>query len=62
MKDLNNIINDIQPLTEENKENRELYERTLSSCLCGSTKQCLTFFLEKQQQENPQRKNYFNHR
>lgn len=44
MKDLNNIINDIQPLTEENKENRELYERTLSSCLCGSTKQCLTFF------------------
>ncbi|ABI99247.1 NTPase [Deerpox virus W-848-83] len=44
MKELEKILNDIQPLTEENKKNRELYERTLASCLCGSTKQCLTFF------------------
>ncbi|AAF17964.1 gp080R [Rabbit fibroma virus] len=44
MKELVSIINDIQPLTEENKQNRELYERTLSSCLCGTTKQCITFF------------------
>ncbi|QHR82622.1 DNA-independent NTPase [Brazilian porcupinepox virus 1] len=44
MLELQNIINDIQPLTIENMKNRELYERTLSSCLHGSTKQCLTFF------------------
>ncbi|ADK63720.1 m80R [Myxoma virus] len=44
MKELVSIINDIQPLTEENKQNRELYERTLASCLCGTTKQCITFF------------------
>ncbi|AAB96514.1 NTPase [Vaccinia virus] len=44
MEELMNIINDIQPLTDENKKNRELYEKTLSSCLCGATKGCLTFF------------------
>ncbi|ADT91113.1 DNA-independent NTPase [Cotia virus SPAn232] len=44
INELEKIINDIQPQTEENKINRELYERTLSSCLHGSTKQCLTFF------------------
>ncbi|ABQ43558.1 NTPase [Tanapox virus] len=44
MKELECIIDDIQPKTCENLKNRELYERTLSSCLCGSTKQCITFF------------------
>ncbi|AEN03679.1 NTPase [Yokapox virus] len=44
MQELIKVINDIQPLTDENKKNRELYEKTLSSCLCGSTKQCITFF------------------
>ncbi|ASK51288.1 NTPase, DNA primase [Eptesipox virus] len=43
-KELTKVINDIQPQTKENASNRELYERTLSSCLYGSTKQCLTFF------------------
>ncbi|AUL80242.1 NTPase [Vaccinia virus] len=38
MEELMNIINDIQPLTDENKKNRELYEKTLASCLCGATK------------------------
>ncbi|QHG62642.1 NTpase [Cetacean poxvirus 1] len=44
MKELEQIINDIQPDTSENKENRILYEKVLSSCLCGITKQCVVFF------------------
>ncbi len=44
MNELENIINDIQPQTSENAKNRELYERILSSCLCGTTKPCLIFF------------------
>nr|WGO62710.1 NTPase [Wadden Sea poxvirus] len=44
MKELENIINNIQPLTIENNNNRELYEKTLSSCLYGFTKPCITFF------------------
>ncbi|ANS71170.1 ntpase, DNA primase [Pteropox virus] len=43
-KELYSIIDDIQPKTAENLENREIYERVLSSCLCGMTKQCLVFF------------------
>nr|QIM40824.1 NTPase [Poxviridae sp.] len=41
---LYSIIDDIQPKTAENAKNRELYERVLSSSLCGTTKQCLVFF------------------
>ncbi|QQG31570.1 NTPase, DNA primase [Swinepox virus] len=44
MKELETILNDIQPLTDENRCNRELFEKILSSCLHGSTKQCITFF------------------
>ncbi|CCD83259.1 NTPase [Squirrelpox virus] len=44
LEELERIIDDIQPPTPENAENRALYERTLSSCLCGTTKPCLVFF------------------
>lgn len=43
-KELEAIIDDIQPRTEENAENRALYEKVLSSCLCGTTKPCIFFF------------------
>nr|AWM97832.1 DNA-dependent NTPase [Baiomys poxvirus] len=44
MGELERIIDDIQPRTSENMINRELYEATLSSCLCGTTKPCIIFF------------------
>uniref|UniRef100_A0AAU7E286 NTPase protein n=1 Tax=Rousettus bat poxvirus TaxID=3141933 RepID=A0AAU7E286_9POXV len=43
-RELEAIIDDIQPRTEENAENRALYEKVLSSCLCGTTKPCIFFF------------------
>nr|WIK87384.1 NTPase [Oriental turtle dovepox virus] len=42
--ELMSILDDIQPKTKENFENRELYEQILSSCLMGTTKQCIFFF------------------
>ncbi|ALA62409.1 DNA replication NTPase [Turkeypox virus] len=44
VKELMSIIDDIQPKTAENSKNRELYEQILSSCLMGTTKQCIFFF------------------
>lgn len=44
MKDIDLIIDQIQPPTEENKEERELYEIILGSCLYGSHKEYMTFF------------------
>ncbi|ATI21192.1 NTPase DNA primase [Eastern grey kangaroopox virus] len=42
--ELAGILDDIQPRTAENADNRELYEQVLSSCLCGTTKPCIFFF------------------
>ncbi|AWU47126.1 NTPase [Sea otter poxvirus] len=44
ISELYKILDDIQPKTSENAQNRELFERVLSSCLCGITKPCLVFF------------------
>ncbi|QZW33379.1 MPPV-088 NTPase [Magpiepox virus 2] len=44
IEELSKILDDIQPKTKENSENRELYEQILSSCLMGTTKQCIFFF------------------
>lgn len=38
------VVNDIQPDTPENAENRALYERAMSSALCGATKPVIVFF------------------
>ncbi|QRY18905.1 ORF-35 [Teiidae poxvirus 1] len=42
--ELMSILDDIQPKTKENCDNRELYEQILSSCLAGTTKPCIFFF------------------
>ncbi|ASC55572.1 putative NTPase-like protein [Seal parapoxvirus] len=38
------VIDDIQPQTPANAENRALYERAMSSALCGATKSVIVFF------------------
>ncbi|WZD66062.1 NTPase [Bovine papular stomatitis virus] len=44
MRRLVSVIDDIQPNTPENAENRALYERAMSSALCGATKTVIVFF------------------
>ncbi|ADY76872.1 PP212 [Orf virus] len=44
MRRLVGVIDDIQPDTPENAENRALYERAMSSALCGATKTVIVFF------------------
>ncbi|AIZ77319.1 putative NTPase [Parapoxvirus red deer/HL953] len=44
MRRLVAVIDDIQPNTPANAENRALYERAMSSALCGATKTVIVFF------------------
>ncbi|QGN68089.1 NTPase [Equine molluscum contagiosum-like virus] len=44
LAELERILDDIQPRTPENAQNRALYEQVLASCLCGATKPCIFFF------------------
>ncbi|DBA37890.1 TPA_asm: MC094R [Molluscum contagiosum virus] len=42
--ELERVLDDIQPRSPGNAENRALYEKVLASCLCGATKPCIFFF------------------